>query len=187
MTGTLAGEEWISDVLAFWFDELGRAAWFGSDAGTDRAIRERFLILNEVLSTWPAEDALASADRALATVIVLDQFSRNLFRGTRQAFATDALARTIAERAIDKGLDKAVAPEWRIFFYMPFEHSEDAEDQARCLELVQTLGDPEYESYAAAHKRVIDRFGRFPHRNEILGRATTPQEAEFLKEPGSSF
>ena len=187
MTSTLAGEDWISDVLAFWFDELDRAAWFRVDAETDHEIRERFLVLYEVLTTWPVEDALASADRALATILVLDQFPRNMFRDGPQAFATDARAREVAERAVARGLDKEVAVERRLFFYLPFEHSEDRRDQQRSVELVRALGDAEYERYALAHKDIIDRFGRFPHRNDILGRETTPQEAEFLKEPGSKF
>ncbi len=182
-----ASEGWIGDVLAFWFGELGREGWFRKDADTDQAIRNRFLLLYEVLSTWPVEDALVSADRALATVIVLDQFPRNMFRVSPQAFATDALAREIANRAVATGLDTSLAKERRVFLYLPFEHSEDATDQVRAVELISSQGDPEFEDYALKHKAVIDRFGRFPHRNGVLGRTSTPEEEAFLKEPGSGF
>ena len=165
----------------------GAHRWFGKDDEVDRAIRDRFLLLYEVLATWPAADALTSARRALATVLVLDQFPRNIFRDTPQAFATDALARAVAQGAIAKGLDKALEPEQRIFLYLPFEHSEDKDDQARAVALISTLGDAEFTRYALAHKAVIDRFGRFPHRNAVLGRASTPEEEAFLTEPGSAF
>ncbi len=182
-----AGEAWIGEVLGFWFEELGREKWFAKDPGVDAKIRQRFERLYEVLTKWPPEDALASAKRALATVIVLDQFPRNLFRDDAQAFATDGLARDIAERAIANGLDQGLAPERRVFLYLPFEHSEDAGDQRRSLALISTLGDAEFESYAHRHKDVIDRFGRFPHRNAALGRVSTPEEDAFLREPGSGF
>jgi uncharacterized protein (DUF924 family) len=187
MTDTSGSEEWIGDVIGFWFEELGRSKWFAKDAAVDEAIDDRFRLLYEVLSTWPAADALASPKRALATVLVLDQFSRNLFRDDSHAFATDALAREVAAGAIARGLDKQLAPEQRIFLYLPFEHSEEAADQARAVALISALGDEEYTRYALAHKAVIDRFGRFPHRNEVLGRPSTPEEVAFLKEPGSSF
>ena len=182
-----ANEDWVGDVVGFWFEELGRAKWFAKDDNVDSAIRERFLLLYEVLSTWAAKDALASPERALATVLVLDQFPRNIFRDDTQAFATDALAREVAHGAIARGLDKELAPERRIFLYLPFEHSEDREDQARSVALITALGDEEFTRYAEAHKAVIDRFGRFPHRNAVLGRPSTPEEEAFLAEPGSSF
>jgi uncharacterized protein (DUF924 family) len=184
---TATSEEWIGEVIGFWFDELGRSRWFEKDDDVDSAIRDRFLLLYEVLSTWPAEDALASAQRALATVLVLDQFSRNIFRNAPHAFATDALAREVAQGAIARGLDKELAPEQRIFLYLPYEHSEDRDDQARAVALISALGDDEFTCYALAHQAVIDRFGRFPHRNALLGRPSRPEEEAFLKEPGSSF
>lgn len=187
MTEAAAKEAWIGDVIGFWFDELGREKWFVKDNGVDQAVRDRFLLLYEVLTTWPAGDAWVSAKRALATVIVLDQFSRNIFRDDPQAFATDALAREVAMGAIARGLDKELAVEQRVFLYLPFEHSEDAADQARAVALISALGDAEFTRYAVAHKKVIDRFGRFPHRNETLGRPSTAEEQMFLKEPGSSF
>lgn len=187
MTDAAAKEDWIGDVTRFWFEELGRAKWFAKDDDVDRAIRDRFLLLYEVLTTWPAEDALVSAERALATVIVLDQFSRNIFRDEPQAFATDALAREVAAGAIERGLDEELTVDQRAFLYLPFEHSEDVADQQRAVALISELGDDEFTRYAVAHKKVIDRFGRFPHRNETLGRPSTPEELAFLKESGSSF
>ena len=184
---TAANEEWVGDVIGFWLEELGPAKWFAKDESVDSTIRHRFLLLYEVLSTWPAEDALASPERALATVIVLDQFPRNMFRDTPQAFATDELAREVAHGAIARGLDKELAPEPRIFLYLPLEHSEDKDDQARSVALISALGDAEFTRYAQAHKAVIDRFGRFPHRNAVLGRPSTPEEEAFLAEPGSAF
>ena len=187
MTGSVASEDWIGDVLGFWFGELGREAWFAKSDKIDETIRERFLILYEVLTTWPVEDALASPERALATVLVLDQFPRNLFRDSPEAFANDGLAREIASAAIARGLDEGFNTDQKLFLYLPFEHSEDAADQQRAVELISALGDEEYTRYAIAHKEVIDRFGRFPHRNDALGRTSTPEEEAFLKEPGSSF
>jgi len=182
-----ADEEWVGEVLRFWFDELGAEAWFRKDAAIGEVIRAHFLILYEVLAKWPAHAALASPERALATVLVLDQFPRNLFRGSAQAFATDALARDVARRAIAKGFDAAVGKERRLFLYLPFEHSEEKADQARSVELIAGLGDPGLADWAVRHKAVVDRFGRFPHRNALLGRVSTPEEEDFLKEPGSSF
>jgi len=182
-----ADEDWIGDVLSFWFAELGPDAWFRKDPATDEKIRARFQILYEVLSKWPVPPALTSPERALATVLVLDQFPRNLFRGSRQAFATDALAREVARGAIEKGFDEGFDKNRRLFFYLPFEHSEDKADQARSVELIAGLGDPDLLDWAVRHRAVVDRFGRFPHRNALLGRVSTPEEAAFLKEPGSSF
>ena len=182
-----ADEEWIGEVLRFWFGEIDPAARFRKDAAVDATIRARFLILYEVLAKWPASAALVSPERALATVLVLDQFPRNLFRGSAQAFATDALAREVARAAIAKGLDASFDKDWRLFLYLPFEHSEDKADQARSVELISSLGDPDLADWAVRHKVVVDRFGRFPHRNAALGRVSTPEEEAFLAEPGSSF
>jgi uncharacterized protein (DUF924 family) len=182
-----ADEDWIGEVLSFWFDDVGPEAWFRKDAAVDEQIRARFLILYEVLAKWPPSDALASPNRALATVLVLDQFPRNLFRGSAQAFATDALAREVATGAVAKGFDGGFDKDRRLFFYLPFEHSEDKADQVRSVELISSLGDADLAGWAARHKAVVDRFGRFPHRNAVLGRASTPEEEAFLQQPGSSF
>ena len=180
-------EKWIGEVIGFWFDELGPDAWFRKDAAVDQTIRKRFLILYEVLAKRLAAEALASPERALATVLVLDRFRRNLFRGSAQAFATDVLGREVSRGAIAKGFEKSFGKDQRLFLYLPFEHSEDKADQARSVELISSLGDPDLADWAVRHKAVVDRFGRFPHRNAVLGRASTPEEEAFLIKPGSSF
>ena len=157
------------------------------DAAVDAQIRDRFAPLIDQLAAQPVDEALTSADRALATVIVLDQFPRNVFRGTPRAFATDARALDVAKAAIDRGLDQELPADRRVFLYLPFEHSEALADQERCVELTAALGDEEYARYAVLHRDVIKRFGRFPHRNVMLGRTPTLEEITFLKEPGSSF
>ena len=187
MTKASGSDAWIGEVLDFWFKELPREAWFRKDATVDRTIRDRFLALYEKLSALTLDDLTTSADKALAAVIVLDQFPRNMFRDSAEAFATDSLALAIANAAIARGLDRDIAPARRIFLYLPFEHSEELSDQLRCIELTQALGDEEYARYARLHHDVVARFGRFPHRNAILGRASTPEEKAFLNEPGSSF
>jgi uncharacterized protein (DUF924 family) len=175
-----ASQGWVEDVLRFWFEELEPEAWFKNDSDLDRRITQRFLPLYERISR-NAGGAMQSARAALATVIVLDQFPRNMFRGTPRSFATDALALRTALDAIAAGLDRELAAPHRIFLYMPFQHGEDRAIQARSVELFSQLGVAENEDYARRHKDVIDRFGRFPHRNAILGRASTPEELEFLK------
>jgi uncharacterized protein (DUF924 family) len=130
---------------------------------------------------------LADAQTALAAVIVLDQMSRNMFRDIPRAFATDPLALRLAEAAIARGFDAGLTKDQRMFLYLPFQHSEDRRLQARGVALMASLGDAEQSKWAEAHSAIVDRFGRFPHRNRILGRASTPEETEFLKQPGSSF
>lgn len=179
--------QWVADVLRFWFDELGRQTWFVRDVAVDAKISDRFLPLIEDLAQQPIDEALSGADRALATVIVLDQFPRNAFRGEARAFATDALALLVAKAAIARGLDQQLPLERRVFLYLPFEHSEALADQQRCIELTAALGDEEYARYAVLHHDVVKRFGRFPHRNIALSRPSTAEEEAFLKEPGSSF
>ena len=133
-------------------------------------------------------DSWLSAPRGwLAAILVLDQFPRNLFRGDARAFATDEAALGLAKRAIAEGIDLKLTPAQRSFVYMPFQHSEEKADQARSIELFTALGNPLNLDFAIRHKDIIDRFGRFPHRNAILGRTTTDEEATFLKQPGSSF
>ena len=184
---TASEPAWGDDVLRFWFDRLGRKSWFVKDAALDAEIRERFAPLIDEINVREVEDAVSSPAHALATVIVLDQFARNIHRGTPRAFAYDELARGIARLAIALGLDQRLPAEQRVFLYMPFEHSEAYADQLRSVELIGALDDAEYTRYAEAHRDVIERFGRFPHRNAILGRPSTPEEMEFLQQPGSSF
>jgi len=171
--------DWVEQVTRYWFEELRPEAWFRKDARVDDAIRERFAALHdEVAQLRPAQ--LATAHACLAAVIVLDQFSRNMFRGSPRSFATDPLALTISQHAIAVGLDQQLTQQQRWFLYMPFQHSEDRAVQARSIELFTQLNDPENLGYAHQHKEVIDRFGRFPHRNEVLGRVSTPEEIEFV-------
>jgi uncharacterized protein (DUF924 family) len=179
---------WVTRVLDFWFEELGRPDWFGKGKPIDGEIAARFQSTYDEISASAAPASLgADADTALAAVLVLDQFPRNIFRGTPGAFATDASARAVAEAAIGAGFDSALPLDRRLFLYLPFEHSEDVADQERAVKLISSLGDAEYTAYAEAHANVIRRFGRFPHRNAILGRLSTPEELTYLAEPGSGF
>lgn len=179
--------DWPGDVLTFWFRDTPPEQWFKKDQAFDKAIRTRFLALHEVLAAKPTEALFVDARTALASVIVFDQMSRNMFRDTPRAFATDLVALWIAKAAIAKGFDAGMTKDERSFLYLPFEHAEDAQAQERCVALMASLGDPELSKWAEAHKVIIDRFARFPHRNLILGRTSTAEEIAFLKEPGSSF
>jgi uncharacterized protein (DUF924 family) len=176
---------WVGAVLDFWFRELGEDLWFASGRELDERIRSRFLTLHERLLSDAHE--VAGARPLLAAIIVLDQFSRNMFRGTPRAFAADDMARRLAQRVIDGGLDAAMPVRERYFVHLPFEHSEDRDDQALSVRLTEPLGNQQWTSFARAHRRIIDRFGRFPHRNAILGRTSTAEELEVLKQPMSSF
>jgi len=180
-------DNWVADVLKFWFEQTKPDQWFEKDAAFDASVRERFLSLHESLVSRGNEGLVADAQTALAAVIVLDQMSRNMFRDTPRAFAADPLALAVAERAIAQGFDAGLTKDERSFLYLPFGHAEDRKSQARAVALVASLGDPELQKWAEAHRGIVDRFGRFPHRNGILGRKSTPEETEFLKEPGSSF
>ncbi len=178
--------QWVAAILDFWFREVGPKRWFAKNDDLDRQIRSRFGQLHGQL---PDDDAtlLGAPQAALAAVIVLDQFSRNMFRGSPRAFASDPQARRLASEAVARGLDRDLGPEERLFLYLPFEHSEDREDQARAVDLISKLGNDDWTIYAEAHRKIIDRFGRFPHRNAVLGRPSTPDELELLKDPMGSF
>jgi uncharacterized protein (DUF924 family) len=171
--------DWAAQVLHFWFEELQPEAWFRKDERVDAAIRERFGALHEQLARIRPEQ-LTTPLESLAAVIVLDQFPRNVFRGSPRAFATDALALSIAQHAIANGVDLQLTQQQRLFLYMPFQHSEDRAVQARSIELFEQLGIAENLDYAQRHKDIIDRFGRFPHRNEVLGRRSTTEELQFV-------
>lgn len=176
---------WVTEVLPFWFDELGAPHWFTRSEQTDAQIRDRFLLLRHELVA--RDGCLAATPRALlAAVIVLDQFSRNLFRGMPRAFAADAVARRLSRSAISQEFDQAMKEQERLFLYMPFEHSEDRVDQALGVELIARLGNEAWTRDAIAHQAIIDRFGRFPHRNAILGRYSSAEEVALLQEPGAS-
>lgn len=181
-------------ILDFWFgptDSPGygapRAIWFEADAAFDEDVRRRFET-DVVGAARGGHDAMAvDAEGALALAILLDQFPRNIYRGTPRAFAADAKARDVARNALAAGHDQAVAPFMRAFLYLPFEHSEDMADQDRSVALFRALGDEKYLGFAIGHRDVIARFGRFPHRNEILGRRSTPDELAYLRQPGAGF
>ncbi|OOG60425.1 DUF924 family protein [Rhodanobacter sp. C03] len=177
---------WVGDVLRFWFEELSHADWFKKNDALDARIRDHFFDLHAHLLA-EEERGLAAPRTMLAAVIVLDQFSRNIFRDDARAYAADPLARRIARSAIDQGYDATMAVQEKRFLYLPFEHSEDVHDQQLSVNLTEPLGDPEMTEYAIAHQVIIDRFGRFPHRNATLGRRSTPEEIAFLKSPMSSF
>lgn len=173
--------QWSDGVIRFWFEELDPKHWFVRHDWVDETIRERFPGLYEEIAAQAPSSLASTAQRSLAAVIVLDQFPRNLFRGTARAFATDAKALDISQRAIAAKLDQPLTVPQRTFLYMPFQHAEDPQVQQRSIELFESLGDAEVLSFARRHKEVIDRFGRYPHRNAALGRSSTPEEVEFMK------
>jgi uncharacterized protein (DUF924 family) len=185
-TSDIVEPAWVSKVLRFWFDELGEAHWYAKSEDVDARIRARFLSLHERIL---AQDGfVATTPRALlAAVIVLDQFSRNLFRGTPRAFAADPTARQLSRTTIGQGFDLAMNKAERLFLYLPFEHSENLEDQALAVELIARLGNADWTHYAVAHKAIIDQFGRFPHRNAILSRPSSESEIALLKNPKDWF
>jgi uncharacterized protein (DUF924 family) len=171
-----------ADVVAFW-RAAGPSMWFAKDDAFDREFRERFIALHEAaargeLATWEN-----TADGALALLILLDQFPRNAFRGTPRMYATDAMARGVANRAILGGLDRAIEPSLRTFVYIPFAHSESLADQERSVALNRTLGEDNL-AHAQHHYEIVARFGRFPHRNPILGRAMRKEEQAYLDNGG---
>lgn len=171
------------DVLDFWIG-AGAKKWFARDEAFDGQIRERFEALHFAASRGELTDWTRDAKGALALLILLDQFPRNLWRRSAHAFATDAHARTIAEHAVAQGFDQQLAPELRPFVYLPFEHSERIEDQDRCVELCRAhrdaTGDEDTLKWAELHRDIIRQFGRFPHRNAAFGRTTTSEEQAFL-------
>ena len=198
--------ERIDDILDFWFGELDeqgcanpnqRKLWWQKSDEFDRTIRHQFLDDYEAIVAGDVERWRSTARGTLATIIVLDQFSRNMFRDTPKMYSADPLAREVCCEGLEAGFDEELAFDERVFFYMPLEHSESIADHELCREAFTRLRDtaPEslvpdadyYLDYARQHRVIVDRFGRYPHRNAILGRASTDEELEFLKEPGSSF
>ncbi|HET8726841.1 MAG TPA: DUF924 family protein [Alphaproteobacteria bacterium] len=171
----------MEEVNRFWFEELRPDHWFGGDSNVDAAIRERFGTLHASLKAQPPAPETLGAEALLAAVIVFDQFSRNLFRQSSEAYAADALALKLARHAVDTAVDRTLEPRRRQFLYMPFMHSEDRGTQTRSIELFTGLDVTEQAYWANHHKAIIDRFGRFPHRNALLGRMSTPEELEFLR------
>jgi len=171
------------DLLAFW-REAGMDKWFRGGAAFDAECRARWQDAHFAAARRECDGWMADADGALALVLLLDQIPRNIFRGSGHAFATDPLALHFAGRAIEAGFDAQVDPALRFFFYMPFEHSEAIADQRRAVELFTALDDANLLGYAVAHRDVIARFGRFPHRNAALGRSNTPDEQAWLDAGG---
>jgi uncharacterized protein (DUF924 family) len=174
-------QDWIDETLGFWFEELTPQDWFEVRPKTDETIRERFGGLYERIGGAVPEAALKDVRAARATIIVYDQFPRNMFRGDARAFATDGLALSVSRNAVEKGFDSGLGLHERQFLYMPFMHSEDLADQERSVELFETT-DENTLKYAVEHRDIIARFGRFPHRNRALGRESTPDEKVFLGE-----
>jgi uncharacterized protein (DUF924 family) len=188
----------IDEILDFWFgrpDETdygkSRQFWFNKNPEFDKEVQTRFQTDYELAASGKLDNWKDSPHSCLALIILLDQFPRNMFRGEAKAFATDSQALLVAKHAVTQGFDRELLPVKRWFIYLPFEHSETLEDQHLAVELNQQLTEyPECKDalkYAILHLKIIEQFGRFPHRNKILGRETTPKEAEFLKQPNSSF
>ena len=173
------------EVLSFWRD-AGAARWYAKDDAFDAAIRDRFGPLWQEAAAGRLADWERSDEGTLALVIMLDQFPRNMFRNDPRAFSTDALAREVAMRALDRGVDQRIGGELRQFLYLPFMHSEDLADQERCVALFAPLGNENSTKYAIIHADIIRKFGRFPHRNPVLGRDTTAEEQAFLDSGGFS-
>jgi len=168
-----------ADVVEFW-RAAGPKKWFEKDAALDDEIRRRFLGLHEAAAAGKLGAWESNAEGALGLLLLLDQFPRNMFRGDARAYATDALARAIAAGALLHGFDAQVPASLRTFFYLPFMHSEDLADQEKALAFYRARNDADGLKWAELHADIIRRFGRFPHRNAVLGRATTPEEQAFL-------
>jgi uncharacterized protein (DUF924 family) len=172
-----------NDVITFW-RQAGPEKWFKKVAAFDEAVRLKFEPVHHRAARSEYDGWAETAEGALALLILLDQFPRNLYRGSAHQFATDPKARFIARAAVERGFDREVDPALRNFFYLPFEHSEDLADQDFGIALATEAGDADDLKWAVIHRDIIARFGRFPHRNQSLGRVTTPQEQEFLDEGG---
>ncbi|MDA5192618.1 DUF924 family protein [Govanella unica] len=178
------------DILKTWFHDIGPNGWFATSDETDSLLRTRFLKVYEAqaISLEHAELWLLRPTWALALVLLLDQFPRNMFRDKARAYATDGLALTVAREAIEHGHDLETPVDRRIFFYLPFEHSEKLADQEEAISLIRERADlHDYLKYAEAHRDIIRRFGRFPHRNAILGRSSTDEETAYLSNGGETF
>ena len=170
--------DWAAKLLRFWFEEHADADWFGGDPAFDQAVTYNFAGWRDALLSQPVEAFTKDADTALAAIILFDQVPRNAFRGDAETFATDHLALAIARESVARGLDAGLGKNERLFLYLPFEHSEDAADQRESVRLISALGDQRLTQFALDHQAMIDRFGRFPHRNKVLGRRDRAGEAE---------
>ncbi len=178
-----------AEILYFWFEETEPRQWFQHNDDFDSHIRARFLGIYKMARDGLCDAWQQNAEGCLALCILLDQFPRNMFRGSPEAFATDGKALLVAKHAIAKGFDQTLPVMQRRFLYLPYEHSEDLNDQRKCTGLFERIrdDDPTGHDYALRHLRLIERFGRFPHRNTILGRENTPEEHQFLANPDTGF
>jgi uncharacterized protein (DUF924 family) len=174
--------DWAAALLDFWFNQVGEAGWWSHDPALDQLCAKRFGALWEDKQALSAETFLVRADDALAAILLFDQLPRNMFRKSAKAFATDPLAREVARGAVAQGYDIQIGGSGRLFFYMPFQHSEAIADQELSLTLFEGAGDSRWLSFARQHHATIEQFGRFPHRNAVLGRDTLPEEADAVAE-----
>ena len=175
------------EVLRFWFEECCSNDWFRSTPALDEEMRRRFRDTHLMLAAGVPDHWHVDPASRLAAIIVLDQFPRNIYRGTPLAFATDGLARQEAEAALACGADRDMTVEQRTFMYIPFEHSETLGDQERSVSLFRSIGDEQYAEAAIRHHELIAAYGRFPHRNAMLGRTSTEAELIYLSQPGAGF
>lgn len=176
-----------SDILSFWFEEIKPSQWFVKDLTFDKSLKTRFFSIHQQAIQCELFDWRSSAEGCLAEIIILDQFSRNMFRDTAKAFASDALALALAQSAIAQGKDKLLTSQQRSFLYMPFMHSESLKVHNMAVKLFEDLGIQENLEFEMKHRDIIERYGRYPHRNTILGRDSSAEEIAFLNQPGSSF
>ena len=174
--------DWNRQLLTFWFEDHGFSDWFRGGEAFDEKVRAAFSGWWHALQAQPADAFLRDAQSALAAIILFDQVPRNIFRGSADAFATDTLALAMARHGLELGLDAGLETDQRLFFYLPFEHSEDLDDQHTSVRLITALGNADYLDFAKKHCAIIEQFGRFPHRNAVLGRANRPGEEEALRQ-----
>lgn len=175
------------EILRFWFEDIRPAQWWKADPDFDALVRERFGATHRAAAQGECWGWRVTPPGRLAEVIVLDQFSRNIHRGTPAAFASDPMALALAQEAVAGRHDQALPPEHRVFFYMPYEHSESLAVHAQAVALFEALGIDHFIDFERKHLAIVERFGRYPHRNAVLGRVSTEEELEFLKLPGSGF
>ena len=174
-------------ILQFWFEEIDKSQWWVKNEKFDEGMRQRFLEIHKKAVNCELYEWRTTSEGALAEIIVLDQFSRNMFRDKPESFAHDSLALALSQTAITLGFDSELSPEKRSFLYMPFMHSESLVIHSVAKTLFAKLGNSSSIDFEKRHRAIIEKFGRYPHRNEILGRVSTPEEEDFLRQPGSSF
>lgn len=175
------------DILAFWFEETSPSAWWTADPAFDELVRRRFLPVLEAAAAGECDDWRGEPAGRLAEIVVLDQFSRNIFRGTPRSFAQDPMALVLSQEAVGQGALASLTPVQRSFLLLPHMHSESRRVHEKAEVLYREHAPAENHQFELRHKAIIDRFGRYPHRNEVLGRTSTPDELAFLQQPGSSF